>query len=147
MKLNKNTILFGVLFFFLAGVVYVTATLSTGNTVFFGRASNPGQVSPDACRLFASPVIAKAGGQEKIGITVFVLNGGGLGIPKQLVGLACKDQMLCQNANVAITPMQPNTGEKGDAMFEVTSPVPGTFELQAVVASQTIPQTVTVVFK
>ena len=145
--MKKDYIVFGLLFLFLSAVVYVTATLSTGRTTFFGRAANTGEVSLEGSKVFASPVIAKSGGQERIGITVFVLNTNGLGVPRQNVSLVCRDQKLCTDAGAVIFPTQPNTGEKGEAMFDISSPVPATIELQAAVAGRSIPQTVTVVFQ
>ncbi len=145
--MKKGTVLYVTLGFFLVGVVYVLANLSMGRTNFFGRALTPGAIFPEACRVFASPVISKAGGMDRIRVTVFVLDDTGKGVPNKKVDLNCKDETLCQTAAVTFSPVQSNTDNTGQAIFDLSAQSSGSFELQAGVGSQLIPQTVTVVFQ
>jgi len=145
--MKKGTALYASLGFFLVGVVYVLANLSMGRTNFFGKALTRGTIFPEACRVFASPVISKAGGMDRIRITVFVLDDTGKGVLGKKVDLNCKDKALCQTAAVTFSSVQSNTDNTGQAIFDLSAQSSGSFELQASVGSQPIPQTVTVVFR
>lgn len=144
--MKKSTVIYVLLAFFLGGVVYVTATLSTGRTTFFGKAAGEGVLNPANSYVFGSPLSAKSGG-EKIRITIFALDGQGKGLPQKRVMVSCKDPTVCQNAQVAFSEVQPATDNLGQAIFDLTSVVPGKFELQASVEGGIIPQTVTVTFQ
>lgn len=144
--MKKSTVVYVLLAFFLAGVIYVTATLSTGRTTFFGQTAGEGVLNPANSYVFGSPLSAKSGG-EKIRITIFALDGQGKGLSQKRALVACKDPSICQNAGVAFSEVQPATDNLGQAIFDLSSPVPGKFELQASVEGGIIPQTVTVVFQ
>ncbi len=145
--MKKVTVIYATLGFFLVGVVYVLVSLSMGRTNFFGKALTRGVIFPEACRVFASPVISKAGGMDRIRVTVFVLDDTGKGAINKKVDLDCKDKTLCQTAGVTFSSVQSNTDNTGQAIFDLSAQSSGSFELQASVGSQSIPQTVTVVFR
>ncbi len=143
----KNSIIYFVLSLFLVGVVYAVVTLSQGRTNFFGRASAPGTFTLENTRVFASPLISKASGSDKIRVTVFVLNGEGKGVSGKNVAVNCKDPTICQSANITFLPIQPSTDNMGQAIIDLSSSVAGKYELQASVTGLAVPQTVTVVFQ
>ena len=143
---TKGTLLYVFLALFLIIVIYVVANLSAGRTTFFGRASQAGIFNSTNSVVFGSPLSGRAGG-DKIRITVFALDDTGKGVPNKSVSLNCKDLVICQNSGIIFSPVQPGTDNTGQAIYDLSSPVPGSFELQAGVGGLSVPQTVTVVFK
>lgn len=143
----KNTIIYFSLSIFLGVAVYVVVTLSQGRTNFFGKASAPGTFVLENTKVFASPLILKANGSDKLRVTVFVLNSEGRGVSGKSVVINCSDPVICQNANITFVPVQPSTDNLGQATIDVSSSVAGKYELQASVAGLAAPQTVKVVFQ
>jgi len=89
--------------------------------------------------MFASPLKAASGGQEKIRITVFVLDGKGAGVSGKSVSLG-------NIQGLSVFPVQPLTDTLGRAIFDVSSLNPGNFEVSALVGSLVLPQKVTITF-
>ncbi len=89
--------------------------------------------------LFASPLKAKAGG-ERIRITVFILDGRGLGISGKKV-------VLSRNDRIQIEEVQGITDDLGKAVFDVYSASPGVYQIEAAVEDKVIPQRVLVTFE
>ena len=88
---------------------------------FKSRASvSQASFSVDNSYLFVSPLRAKANGQEKIRITVFVLNNQGLGV----LG---KELFLSSNPDLSVDIIQGQTDNFGKAVFDVTSTKPGEY--------------------
>ncbi len=108
--------------------------------IFLNRASSPSSTPITAnSYLFASPVAAKADGQQFIRITVFILDGQGLGVANQTVTLSLPAP-LSQKA------IQPQTDQYGKATFDLTSSVVGKFLISASVGSDNLPQSLNIVF-
>lgn len=109
--------------------------------VFVKRASNSNQsgVVLENSYLFVSPLQAKADNQEKMRLTVFILDGRGLGVANQSVTLSTSSQ-------VSVTQVQPVTDESGKAVFDLSSNIAGQFNVSAKTQSGTLPQQVKVVF-
>lgn len=145
-KEKRSPVLFAVVGLFLILVVWAVINLSAGRTAFFGRASTKGVFNPANSYVFASPLTARVGG-DKIRITVFVLDGQGRGIPGSSVLVGCVDEVACQNASLAFEPVQSGSDNLGQAIYDVSSPVRGKYELQARIGGTSIPQTVTVSFQ
>jgi len=145
--MKKEVVVYASLGFFLVAVVFVLFNLSMGRTNFFGRASTPGTISLPACRVFASPVISKSGGNDKIRVTAFILDDTGRGVTNKTVDFSCRDVSLCQTSQVVFSPVQPNTDNIGQAFYDVSSMSEGSFEVEARVGGLSVPQTVTVVFR
>ena len=103
------------------------------------RATEPGQLSLENSYLFASPLVAKANSLEKITVSIFILSDQGLGIAGKQVSLFSSPQLQ------AVT-VKGETDSRGLALFEVTSTVPGQFNLWATVPEGQVQQTVTVTF-
>lgn len=96
--------------------------------------------------LFASPLQAKAGNKttpadhrEQIRLTVFLLDGRGLGVASQTVSLQLP-------TNITIINQQEITDSTGKAVFDITSSSAQTFYVTATVGGAKLPQKVRVVF-
>lgn len=117
--------------------------------VFFwirGRSKVPGErpvtgvLSLENSYLFASPLLAKTGG-EKITIFAFVLSDQGLGIPDKKV-------ILYSAPPLAAQVVREKTDPRGLASFELTSESPGEFRIWANVTGEgQIKQTVLVTYE
>lgn len=105
-----------------------------------GRATTPGVLSLENSYLFASPLVAKAGGGEKITISAFVLSDQGLGIPGEKV-------VLYSAPALQASVIRDETDSRGLAVFEITSLTSGQFSLWAQVSGKgQIKQQVSVTF-
>ncbi len=104
-------------------------------TRFFGSRASMNQVdiSADNSYVFVAPLVAKADGQQKERITVFVLNSQG-------VGVYGKKVVLTNNAGVIATEVQPTTDQTGKAVFDYASSLAGDYYLEVRVDSITLPQ-------
>jgi len=134
----KKFFSFLILIFLLLGLI-IAFFLLRSRATYLGRATTPGQLSLENSYLFASPLVAKAGGQEKITISAFVLSDQGLGIPGKQVSLYSAPQLQA----VAV---RGETDNRGLALFEITSMAPGQFKIWAVIPEGQIQQTVAVTF-
>lgn len=130
-----------VLIFFLILVLIATLTLIFRLTIFYGKAANVNEspVVLENSYLFASPLQAKADGQEQIRITVFLLDGRGLGVAGQPVTLQLP-QTITVSSPASVT------DDSGKIIFDLSSPVPAQFNVQAQTNQKTLPQKVKIVF-
>ena len=134
----KKTI---VLIFFLILVLIATLFLISRLTIFYGKATtvNESPVALENSYIFASPLQAKADGQEQIRITVFLLDGRGLGVPNQTVILSIPQTISILNPS-------PATDDTGKITFDLSSPVATQINVQAQTGGKTLPQKVRIVF-
>jgi len=113
-------------------------------TTFFGRAFNPagqsGEVVLENSYLFASPLSAQAGGQEKIRVTVFLLDSQGKGVSGRAV-------FLGQDQRIQTTVVQGITDSLGRALFDVAALSPADYLIEAKVDNQILPQRVKLNFR
>jgi hypothetical protein len=144
--MKKGAFLYIVLGLFLIAVIYIMIVLSKGRTTFFGRASGEGVFDSTNSYVFASPLSARAGG-DKIRVTVFALDGQGKGMAAKTVTVDCLDTAACQSAGVTISEVQGLTDTLGQAIYDLSSRVPGKFQIQALVGGIVIPQTVSIAFQ
>lgn len=101
---------------------------------FIGRASvSQASFSVDNSYVFMTPLRAKANNEERIRITVFVLNNQGLGVLGKSVNLG-------QDSNLTIEGIQPQTDNFGKAVFDVSSSRPGEYFLEVKVEQTILPQ-------
>lgn len=108
--------------------------------IYSSRASgSPSPYSLNHSYLFASPIQAKADGQEKIRITVFLLDQRGLGVSQKTISLSAPASLTQQN-------QQPVTNDVGQAQFDLSTDTPGSYHISAQVDGQTLPQTVKILF-
>ena len=134
---NKSLIL--IVFLILALLASLTLIFRT--TVFLGKATTTDQASValENSYLFASPLQAKADGKEQIRITVFLLDGRGLGVANQSVTLSVPQTVTVQ------TPLS-TTDDTGRITFDLSSPVASQINVQAKTGDNTLPQKVRIVF-
>ena len=114
--------------------------LVRSQTVFQGAASRALVYSPANSYIFGSPLTAVANGQEKIKVSVFLLNDQGLGVEGKTVELIA-------DPGVTIERSQPQTDTTGQAIFYLTSSSVGRYQVKAQSDGQSLPQTITVNFK
>lgn len=130
MRNNRAIILFlALLVALLGGGLW----LSSGQFTI-GRASVTIQdVSVDNSYVFVTPIRAKANNDEKMRITVFVLNNQGIGV----IG---KKVILSTHKNLAIDQVQAVTDNFGKAIFDVSSGIAGEYYLDVHIETQLLPQ-------
>lgn len=132
---------------FLSLSLIATLFLVSRTTIFQKRASSSSSSYVlENSYLFASPLQAKAGDislpsdhREQIRLTVFLLDGRGLGVGNQTISLQLPP-------NVTITNQQEITDSSGKAIFDITSSTNQTFYITASVGGSKLPQKVRVVF-
>src|SRR5690349_8467968 len=118
----RKSLIFLIIFILLAFIsMGIFIAFQTG--FIFTRASVPlTSFSADNSYVFASPLRAQANGEEKIRVTVFVLNGQGLGVPGRNVELP-------KNPNLLIDGVQPTTDNVGKAVFDIATRTAGVYTL------------------
>lgn len=136
-------ILLVLLLFSLGAGVYLVSQ----RTTFFGRAFGPsgepvsgGIVEVKNSYLFASPLEAKADGQEKIRATVFILDDQGLGV-------AGKPVFLGEDERLEVLAIQAVTDDLGRAIFDISASQPSEYLIEARVENKTLPQRVKLSFR
>mgnify|MGYP001181034762 FL=1 len=114
--------------------------LVTKTTTISKRASTSSTtIALENSYLFASPLQAKADSLEQIRLTVFLLDGRGLGVANQPVSLNLP-------TSVRITKSQETTDQTGKAVFDLISSTPQTINVSASVDNSTLPQKVKIIF-
>lgn len=124
----------------LLGII-LTIYLVSQTTIFSGKASNHNSQLPNKenSYLFASPLQAKADGQEKIRITVFLLDSNGLGVSQQKV-------TLNTSSDIQIESLQSITDDTGKAIFNLSSKLVGKYSLSASTPNLNLTQKVNLLF-
>ena len=137
MRPNKYLFIIG----FLSLALIASLFLVARTTTIYNRAatSKTSSVVLENSYLFASPLQAKADGLEQIRLTVFLLDGRGLGVPNQIVSLNLP-------SNTTITNQQEISDQSGKAVFDIVSSIPQTINVTAKVGSIKLPQSVKVTF-
>lgn len=97
--------------------------------------------SVDNSYVFVTPLRAKATGDERIRVTVFVLNSQGLGVLGRQIEPARKP-----NIPLNIEMIQGRTDTLGKAVFDVTSNKAGEYYLEVKVDSVILPQRIRLSF-
>lgn len=137
MKVNKYLIVILVLSLALIASVFLVVKTTT----FYNRAatSTNSSVILENSYLFASPLQAKADGKEQIRVTVFLLDGRGLGVANQSVELILP-------STITVNSSQKITNETGKAIFDLSSTVSQTTTLTAKNNKIPLPQKIKVNF-
>ena len=119
----------------------VSLTLAFRTTIFTNRAANYTDNSPVLINsyLFASPLQANTKNNEKIRITVFILDNQGLGVADQSVTLTSQKNLTVEN-------VQASTTDTGQASFDISSTTPGKYPISAKVGTNQIPQSISITF-
>lgn len=108
-------------------------------SIYNRAATSTSSVVLENSYLFASPIQAKADGQEAIRITVFLLDGRGLGVANQNVSLDLPK-------TVTIINFQGTTDSTGKAVFDISSSVVQNINITAKSNNLTLPQKVKIAF-
>ena len=110
-------------------------------TIFVKKAAvgNQSTVVLENSYIFTSPLQAKADGKEKMRLTIFILDGRGIGVANQEITIQT-------SSKITILEIQSLTDETGKAVFDLTSETSGQFNVSAVTPSGTVPQQVKVLF-
>ena len=88
---------------------------------FTGRASVVAEpFSNENSYVFTSPLVAKAGNNEKIRLTIFLLDARGLGVSQKVVSLKADPQ-------IKVDIVQGTTDNFGKAVFDISAPTAGTY--------------------
>ena len=126
---------------FLSLALIASLYLVARTTIFVKKASvgNQSTVVLENSYVFTSPLQAKADGKEKMRLTVFILDGRGIGVANQNITIKT-------SSKVTILEIQSLTDETGKAVFDLTSESAGQFNVSAVTPSGTVPQQVKVLF-
>lgn len=134
---TKSLLTIAILLTSLIAVIYLVLrpVILTGRAT--GNSFSP--ITLENSYLFASPLQAKADGKEKIRITVFLLDGRGMGVSNQNIELA-------GSQSIDIINVQPTSDDSGKSVFDLTSTTPGKFEINAKTNSKEIPQKVKITF-
>lgn len=88
------------------------------------------------------PSKAQADGKQKIRVTVFVLNGQGLGVLGKVVTLSSPG-----SADVVVGTTQPNTDAIGKAYFDISSTAVGEYYMEVKVDGLVLPQKAHLLFE
>lgn len=108
--------------------------------LFLSRATLTTSVfSIDNSYIFAAPLKAQANGQEKVRVTVFVLNNQGLGVLGRTVELG-------QNNTLLVETISGTTDQQGKAIFDISTQTPGQYYIEVKVDSTILPQKIQVNF-
>ncbi len=107
---------------------------------FVGRADvSHASFSVDNSYMFVTPLRTKANNQDKVRVTVFILNNQGLGVMGKTIGIA-------GDKTITINTIQGLTDNTGKAVFDLTGSQAGEFYLEVKVENTTLPQKAHVVF-
>lgn len=136
--MNKKY-LFIIIFLSIALAASLYLVLKTNVFVKKASTGNQSTVVLENSYLFVSPLQAKADNKEKMRLTVFILDGRGLGVPNQTISLSTSSQ-------ISITAVQNITDDSGKAIFDLSSNIAGQFSVSAKTPNSTVPQQVKVVF-
>lgn len=126
---------------FLSLALIASLYLVARTTIFVKKASigNQSTVVLENSYIFTSPLQAKADGKEKMRLTIFILDGRGIGVANQNITVQT-------SSKITILEIQSTTDETGKAVFDLTSESAGQFNVSAVTPSGTVPQQVKVLF-
>ncbi|MCX6732409.1 MAG: Ig-like domain-containing protein [Candidatus Roizmanbacteria bacterium] len=90
-------------------------------------------ISAENSYVFTNPLKAQANGKDKIRVTIFVLNGQGLGVPSKKVIVGADPRLVVSN-------VQDTTDTTGKAIFEYSTTVPGEYYLDVGIDEIKLPQ-------
>ena len=130
-----------IIIIFLSLALIASLFLVVRTTTIFNRAAttNTSSIILENSYLFASPLQAKADGLEQIRLTVFLLDGRGLGVPNQTVSLNLPP-------SITITKQQNISDDSGKTTFDIVSSVPQTISITATTNQLQLPQKVKIIF-
>jgi len=137
MKPNKYILII----IFLSLSLLASLFLVFRTTIFLGKAAstNTSPIALENSYLFASPLQAKADGKEKVRVTVYLLDGRGLGVPNKKVSLIIPASIISDGVQVT-------SDDSGKAVFDLSATTVQKVNVSANVDGKEIPQKVKVMF-
>ncbi len=114
--------------------------------LFLGHAAKRQHYSASNSYLFAAPIMARADGQQKIQVNVFLLDKSGYGVARKPVELKITPNSAGLAGLPQVKALRSLTDERGQAVFEVVSKFAGSFKISANVNGQLVGQPVLVNF-
>ncbi|MEI8068057.1 MAG: Ig-like domain-containing protein [Candidatus Shapirobacteria bacterium] len=135
----RNKYILIIIFLSLSLIASLFLVLRT--TIFFGKAtsSNNSPIALENSYIFASPLQAKADGKEQIRVTVYLLDGRGLGV-------ANKNVILNIPNSIKTNDLQSTSDDSGKAVFDLASIIPQKTIVTATADNKQLPQKINVVF-
>lgn len=121
-------------------LLVLSLSIAKNRVSILTRAYGSGNVEIANSYIFASPIKAKAGTEERVRLTAFILDSQGKGV-------FGKPVIIGQSNEVKVIPIQPTTDDLGKAVFDLTSSIPGYYVIEASVDGKIIPQRVGVTFE
>lgn len=136
----KNKYLIVIIIFLLIALI-ASLSLVLQSTTINKKATSQNQsiIALENSYLFVSPLQVKADAKEKMRLTIFILDGRGMGISNQLVSIST-------SSKIAVNSIQNHTDISGKAVFDLSSATAGQFKVTAQAGNVTLPQEVKVVF-
>ena len=122
----------------IALVLFLSINVIPKALVSLTKASGSGSVSVSNSYLLGQKILAKANGEDKCLVVVFLLDKNGKGVPGKAVELEGMPN---------INKINDVSDEKGQVTFEMTSTTEGQFKLTANYSGVDLPQIVTVTFR
>ena len=135
----KRTILFFILLLLISFGFVVVFGLYEVNFFYTKADVSQTTFSIDNSYVFSTPSQARANGQEKIRLTVFVLNNQGLGVLGKKV-------QIQPNSALIIDAIQGSTDNYGKAYFDISSTKPGQYDLEIKIDDKALNQKTHLVF-
>ncbi len=130
----RKQLLFGIILGLVLACAATFFGLYQGTKYLIGRADiSNASYSVDNSYIFISPLQATANGQEKIRVTVFILNNQGLGVLGKKVAVKPVQ-------GLSIETVQSLTDQSGKAVFDASSTISGEFYLEVLVDDKSLPQ-------
>ena len=136
MNSAKYLIIIGFLSIALIAALFLVVRTTT---TYQRAASTSSTITLENSYLFASPVQAKADGKEMVRLTVFLLDGRGLGVANQIVNLDLPSSVTIKN-------QQEISDNSGKTFFDVSSSIAQSINVTAKVGNSKLPQKVKVTF-
>jgi len=131
---SMQKVLLSAILFFLVLITFALFFFFYETRYFGSRASmTVVDISAENSYVFMDPWKAQADGKDKIRVTVFVLNGQGLGVPNKKVIIGSDPRLTVSN-------VQDVTDTTGKAIFEFSSATAGEYYLEVKIDEITLPQ-------
>jgi hypothetical protein len=126
--------LLSAILFFLVVITFALFFFFYETRYFGSRASMTiVDISAENSYVFMNPLKAQANGTDKIRVTVFVLNGQGLGVPNKKVVIGVDPRLV-------VNSVQDTTDTTGKAIFEFSSTTVGEYYLDVGIDEIKLPQ-------
>ena len=115
-------------------ILFSGALWLRSSQITIGRADvSRRDISVDNSYVFVTPIRARANAQEKVRITVFVLNNQGLGVLGKRV-------VLTNTPDLNVDLVQNISDDLGKSIFDISSSKSGEYYIEVQVDGQTLPQ-------